>query len=207
MARKRKYDDGCAVAQALDIVGERWAMLIIRELLLGPKRFTDLLAGLPGVSPDVLTQRLRELADAGLLQRRRLGPPAATWVYELTPAGAGLESVIIGLARWVHESGRMRYDLPLGSDSLMLSLKTLFNPEAAEGFRAVAQLNIDDEQFVVRVEDRRLGIERGVSTGADITFDGNVGDLLGLLQGQVPSSGAVTGTPEVAERFLRLFPV
>src|SRR5215471_10368467 len=82
---RRKYDQGCAVAHALDLIGERWALLVVRDLLLGPKRFTDLLAGLPGASPDVLTQRLRELTDAGVLRRHRLSPPAATWVYELTP--------------------------------------------------------------------------------------------------------------------------
>jgi len=84
MVGRRKYDDGCAVAHALDLVGERWALLVVRELLLGPKRFTDLQSGLPGASPDVLTQRLRELAEAGVLRRRRLAPPAASWVYELT---------------------------------------------------------------------------------------------------------------------------
>ena len=114
---KRKYDDGCAVAQALDVVGERWALLVVRDLMLGPKRFTDLLKGLPGASPDVLTQRLRDLGDAGVVQRRRLGPPVATWVYELTPWGADLQEVIVGLARWAHESPHMRYDLPLGTDS------------------------------------------------------------------------------------------
>ena len=93
MAGRRKYNSGCAVAHALDLVGERWAFLVVRDLVLGPERFTDLLAGLPGASADVLTQRLRELTEAGVLDRRRLSPPAASWVYELTPwgsrAGAG----------------------------------------------------------------------------------------------------------------------
>ena len=115
MVGKRKYDDGCAVAQALDVIGERWALLVVRDLLLGPKRFTDLLAGLPGASSDVLTQRLRDLADAGVVRRRRLAPPAGSWVYELTPWGAGLEGIVVELARWVHQSPRMRYDLPLGN--------------------------------------------------------------------------------------------
>lgn len=87
MAGKRRYHTGCAVAHALDLVGERWALLVVRELLLGPKRFTDLLAGLPGASPDMLTQRLRELTDAQVVLRRRLNPPSASWVYELTPWG------------------------------------------------------------------------------------------------------------------------
>src|SRR5690349_20079971 len=131
MVGKRKYEDGCAIAQALDVIGERWALLVVRELVLGPKRFTDLLAGLPGVSSDVLTQRLRDLSDTGVVRRRRLGPPAAAWVYELTEWGAELEDIILDLAQWVHKSPLLRYDLPLGPDSLMLSLKTRFDPPAA----------------------------------------------------------------------------
>jgi DNA-binding HxlR family transcriptional regulator len=88
---RRKYEDGCAIAQALDVIGERWALLVVRELVLGPKRFTDLLAGLHGASSDVLTQRLRDLSEAGVVRRRRLGPPTGAWVYELTEWGAELE--------------------------------------------------------------------------------------------------------------------
>jgi DNA-binding HxlR family transcriptional regulator len=99
-AGRRKFDDGCAVAHALDLIGERWALLIVRELLLGPKRFTDLHSGLPGTSPDVLTQRLRELTETGVVRRRHLPPPAASWVYELTDWGAELEAVVQRLAQW-----------------------------------------------------------------------------------------------------------
>src|ERR1700755_1287426 len=127
MVGRRKYDDGCAVAQALDVVGERWALLVVRDLLLGPKRFTDLLAGLPGASSDVVTQRLRDLAEAGVVRRRRLPPPASAWVYELTSWGNQLEPIVLGLAGWAHSSPRMRYDLPLSADSLVLSLKMLFD--------------------------------------------------------------------------------
>src|SRR4051794_31511717 len=100
MATSRTYGDRCGVARALDVVGERWALLVVRELLLGAKRFTDLRGGLPRVSPDVLAQRLRELEDAGIVQRRTLPPPAASKVYELTPRGAELEPVVIALGRW-----------------------------------------------------------------------------------------------------------
>ena len=95
MVGRRKYEDGCAIAQALDVIGERWALLVVRELVLGPKRFTDLLTALHGASSDVLTQRLRDLSEAGVVRRRRLGPPAATWVYELTDWGAELEPIIL----------------------------------------------------------------------------------------------------------------
>src|SRR4051795_1060136 len=96
----RTYGDRCGVARALDVVGERWALPIVRELLLGPKRFTDLRAGLPHVSPDVLAQRLRELEQAGLLQRGTLPPPAGSRIYELTERGLALQPVVLALRRW-----------------------------------------------------------------------------------------------------------
>src|SRR4029078_4646648 len=111
-----------------ELIGERWALHVMSELVLGPKRFTDLLTGLHGASSDVLTQRLRDLSEAGVVLRRRLGPRAATCVYELTDWGADLEPIILELAQWVHKSPLMRYDLPLGPDSLMLSLTTRFPP-------------------------------------------------------------------------------
>src|SRR5919112_261043 len=109
MATMRTYDDGCAAAHALDLVGERWALLVIRELLLGPKRFTDLRAGLPNASPNVLAQRLRELEGVGVVRRRKLPPPAASRVYELTEWGMELEPVIISLGRWGARAGCPRH--------------------------------------------------------------------------------------------------
>src|SRR5215217_4721087 len=100
MSGKRSYEDGCATAHALDLVGERWALLVVRELLLGPKRFTDLRAGLPGISPNVLTQRLHDLEQFAIVRRRKLPPPFGSWVYELTDWGRQLEPVIIQLGRW-----------------------------------------------------------------------------------------------------------
>lgn len=182
MVGKRKYDDGCAVAQALDVIGERWALLVVRDLLLGPKRFTDLLAGLPGASSDVLTQRLRDLGEAGVVRRRRLGPPAGTWVYELTPWGAGLEEIVVGLARWAHESSWMRYDLPLGTDSLMLSVKTLFDSRVAGDLRATIALNLDGEPFWIRIADESLTMARGEIEGADVTLDTDNATVLSLMQ-------------------------
>ena len=141
MVGKRKYDDGCAVAHALDLVGERWALLVVRELLLGPKRFTDLLAGVRGASPDVLTQRLRDLTETGVVRRKRLGPPTSAQVYELTTWGADLGPIVVGLARWASHSPGMRYDAPLGTDSAVLSLEALFDPPAAAGLDATIDTN------------------------------------------------------------------
>jgi DNA-binding HxlR family transcriptional regulator len=205
---KRKYDDGCAVAQALDVIGERWALLVVRDLLLGPKRFTDLLAGLPGASSDVLTQRLRDLAEAGVVRRRRLGPPAGSWVYELTPWGARLEQIVVGLARWAHESPRMRYDLPLGTDSLMLSVKTLFDGRVAGDLRATIALNLEGEPFWIRIADGNLTMARGEIEGADVTLDTDKATLLSLMQTDRSIDDALatghvrlTGDRAVVDRF------
>src|SRR2546430_1285561 len=118
----RSYQDGCAAAHGLDLVGERWALLVVRELILGPKRFTDLRAGLPGVSANVLTQRLAELEESGIVQRRKLPPPAAAWIYELTPWGLELEPVIMALGLWASRSPGRARGLPMGCDSAVLSL-------------------------------------------------------------------------------------
>ena len=138
----RTYCDGCAAAHALDIIGERWALLVVRELLLGPKRFTDLRAGLPAVSPNVLAQRLRELERAGVLRRRKLPPPAASKVYELTEWGMELEPVIVRLGRWGARSPSKPRDAALGVDSLVLSFRTMFAPHTAEGLRASYELMV-----------------------------------------------------------------
>ena len=219
MVGRRKYDDGCAVAHALDLVGERWALLVVRELLLGPKRFTDLLSGLPGASPDVLTQRLRELAEVGVVRRRRLAPPAASWVYELTSWGAELEPIVLRLARWGSRSPGMRYDAPLGVDSLVLSLMALFDGTAAAGFEATVGLRLGADEFRLVVADGRLAVSRGEagSPGTagqpEAVLDTDVATLLTLLRTDRPLADAVeagtlrlTGDPAVADRLRRLFP-
>jgi DNA-binding HxlR family transcriptional regulator/putative sterol carrier protein len=211
---KRKYEDGCAIAQALDVIGERWALLVVRELVLGPKRFTDLLEGLHGVSSDVLTQRLRDLSDTGVVRRRRLAPPAAAWVYELTEWGAELEDIILELAQWVHKSPLMRYDLPLGPDSLMLSLKTRFDPLAASGMSSSIGLRFGDAHFTVRIAKGRLDIERTDADKADLVLDTDEATLLSLLNpdGSVDDALAtgrlrLTGDKTLADGLKKLFPV
>ena len=184
MVGKRKYGDGCAVAQALDVIGERWALLVVRELLLGPKRFTDLHAGLRGASSDVVTQRLRELTEAGVVRRRRLPPPASAWVYELTDWGAELEDVILGLAGWAHQSPRMRYDLPLGADSLMLSLKMLFDGDAARDSNVKVALHLGGERFSIEVADGELAIARAEPESPDAILETDPTTLMSLLQGE-----------------------
>jgi len=210
---RRKYEDACAVAHGLDLVGERWALLVVRELLLGPKRFTDLLSGLPGASPDVLTQRLRELTEAGVVRRRRLPPPAASWVYELTNWGAELEPIVLRLAQWSSRSPGMRYDGPLGVDSLVLSLKALFDGPAAKGFTATVGLRLGDQAFRLVIADGRLEVSRGEPERADAVLDADQATLLAVLRTERPlaemrddGSLRLAGDPEVVERFRGLFP-
>jgi len=207
----RSYGDPCGVARALDAVGERWALLVVRELLLGPKRFTDLQGGLGGISQNVLAQRLRELERAGVVVRRRLGPPARVWAYGLTERGASLEPVLIALGRW----GR---DLPLPDkgelsvDALLLALRTTFSPEAAGRLRLTAELRIDDDLVVVAVSGGQLSVTRGSGGGADIRVEADSGTLRALAFGRLTLAAALAsgtlglqGRMEHAERFFGLF--
>src|SRR5687768_4583891 len=122
MPGARTYGEACAAAHALDLIGERWALLVVRELLLGPKRFTDLRSGIVHASPNVLAQRLRELEEAGVVRRRKLPPPAASRVYELTEWGQELEPVVTGLGRWGARSPSHRRDIGMSIDSHILAM-------------------------------------------------------------------------------------
>jgi DNA-binding HxlR family transcriptional regulator len=214
MVGERTYGQGCAIAHALDVVGERWALLVVRDLLLGPKRFTDLLNALPGLSPGVLTQRLRELTDAGVLGRRRLSAPAASWVYELTPWGNQLAPIVTSLAQWASHSPAMPYDAPMGSDSLMLSLGALFDPAAAADLETTIAIHLGDEPFQIRIAHGELTISRGDTHSPDATLHTDQRTLLLLLRthmglDELETKGTlrITGNAEIVERFRRLFPL
>ena len=176
----RSYGDSCGIARALDLVGERWAMLVVRELLLGPKRFSDLLAGLPRASPNVLSQRLRELEDAGVLLRRKLEPPAAAWVYDLTPRGQELEPILLALGRWGAPLSSPR-DSDLSVDALMVALKTVFDPQVIGRFRAQYEIIVDSERFRAEIARGHFKLERGAATGAAAFIDTNVPTLRSIV--------------------------
>jgi DNA-binding HxlR family transcriptional regulator len=211
----RTYDDGCAAAHALDLVGERWALLVVRELLLGPKRFTDLRAGLPNVSPNVLAQRLRELEEAGVVRRRKLPPPAASRVYELTEWGEELEPVIVSLGRWGVRSPLRPRDAALGVDSLVLSFRTMFDARVAEGIRASYELRLGEDRFRAVVDEGRFEIVRGGAERPDAIVEAGDAAVLRALvyEGrdldEALRSGDVRieGDREAVERFLGLFPL
>jgi DNA-binding HxlR family transcriptional regulator len=161
MPSKRSYGDRCGVARALDLVGERWALLVVRELLLGPKRFTDLRAGLPNLGPDVLSQRLRDLEAIGVVRRAKLPPPASSQVYELTAWGQELEPVVLGLGAWGSRAPFPDGDARLGVDSAVLALKTLFDPASAGSIDEEFELRLGPERFRARVANGALAVARG----------------------------------------------
>jgi DNA-binding HxlR family transcriptional regulator/putative sterol carrier protein len=215
MTTMRTYGDGCAIAQALDLVGERWALLVVRELLLGPKRYTDLRQGLPNASPNVLSQRLGELERAGVLRRRKLPPPAGSRVYELTEWGRGLEQTVISLGHWASRSpSGLASDAPVGVDSMILAMRARFDAEAAGGLRARFELGLGEERFRIAVGGDDIDVARGGADQADATIETDPDTLAAVLWGGRPladaqRSGSMTieGDVEVVDRFARLFPI
>ena len=213
-ASRRRYEDACGAAHALDLVGERWALLVMRELMLGPKRFGDLRADLPGLSATVLTQRLEGLEAAGVLVRRRLPPPASVQVYELTPWGYESEPIFQALGRWAARSPRHDPSLPLSAVSLLLSLRTLFDPERARGLAARIGFRIGPETFLARLGDGRIAVARDKIDQADAVFAGPVPAIAAAIHGgqtldALVEAGALRleGSRALAERFVALFPL
>lgn len=209
---KRAYQDGCAVAHALDLIGDRWAMPIMRELMLGPKRFTDLRAGLPGISANVLTQRLEELEAASVLIRRRLPPPAASRIYELTPWGRESEILFQVLGRWACRSPTMEPGKPMSQASVVLSMRTMIARDRIGDMDATIGFRFGEEEFRAIVRDGDFQMDRGDAGGADVLFAGDQNALAALLYGGASLDdlkGALTveGDRDVAERFARLFPL
>ncbi|HEX6376223.1 MAG TPA: winged helix-turn-helix transcriptional regulator [Allosphingosinicella sp.] len=213
-AGRRRYEDACGAAHALDLVGERWALLVIRELMLGPKRFNDIRGGLPGISANVLTQRLEGLEAAGVLVRRRLPPPASAQVYELTPWGYEAEPIFQALGRWAARSPTHDPTLPLSAVSLLLSFRTMFDPERARGLDARIGLRLGEESFLVRIAEGRIRAVRGAAAGTDLVLMGAAPAIAAAVYGgrklaELEAAGAlqVEGDRALAERFVTLFPL
>ena len=209
----RWYHDACGAAHALEIVGERWALLVIRELFWGPKRFGDLKASLHGISANVLTQRLEGLEAAGVVQRRKLPPPASVQVYQLTPWGQESEPIFQVLGRWAARSPAHDPTLPLSVSSLMLSFRTMFDVEKAAGLSADVGFSLGAETFRVRVEQGVLTVERADTAGAEaVVIAAEAPAIAAVVYGGQPladmqAAGAlqVEGDVEAAARFLGWF--
>lgn len=211
MTGKRKYGQACGVAHAMDLLGERWAVLIVRDLLLGPKRFSDLQAGLPAAGPNVLAQRLRDLQAAGIVQRRTLPPPAGSRVYELSEWGAELEPIIARLGLWGSRSPVVPIEGDYPADSLMLSLRYGFVADPDPRWNAVYELRLGRDQFTVRIAEGRLAqVVRGQpTTGPDAVIDTDPVTFGEVMTGErrpqdavAAEAVAVTGDTEAGMRLL-----
>ena len=209
MAKIRRYDDPCGIARALAVIGERWAVLVVRELLLGPKRFGAIRDGLHGISPNVLSRRLRELESAGIIRRGTLSPPADVAIYELTDRGYALEPILIELGRW--GSGQPTdADAGLSVDALMLALKTLFDVDCA--LEMTLGITVDREDFRLAVRDHTIDIQRGAATDAPTHLTTDASTLRAVAFGREPISHAqaqsrltITGDHRTADEFHRMF--
>jgi DNA-binding HxlR family transcriptional regulator len=189
-------------------------LLVMRELMLGPKRFGDLRNDLPGISANVLTQRLEGLEAAGLLIRRRLPPPASTQVYELTPWGYEAEPIVQSLGKWAARSPAHDPTLPISATSIMLSFRTMFNPERAGVFTARIGFRLGAESLLAQVEEGRFENGRGEIEGADAVFTGTPTGLAAFVYGGQPIEALeeagmlkLEGDRAVAARFATLFPL
>src|ERR1700724_3841156 len=150
----RTYGQFCGVARALDLVGDRWALLIVRRLLAGPRRFTDLRQGLPRIPTNVLSERLKELEQSGIVRRRVLPRPAASVVYELTEYGSRLEAVVLPLGLWGAQAlGEPRPEEIITTDSMVMALRTTFRPEQARGLHQSYELRLGEIVLNARIDD------------------------------------------------------
>jgi DNA-binding HxlR family transcriptional regulator len=214
MAEKRHYEDGCAAAHALELIGERWALLIIRELMLGPRRFTDLRSALPGISPNVLTQRLDELEHASIVVRRKLPPPASVRVYDLSDWGRELEPVMLAIGRWAARSPGFPLGRPISINSLILSFRTMFDPARAKGLSGCIGLVIDGQEFTACITEGRLTVEPGATGQCAARLEGDANMIAAVVYGGMPLDAAIadgllqaSGKQALLERFTGLFPL
>lgn len=206
---KRSYDDACGTAHALELIGERWALLVLRELMLGPRRFSQLRADLPGISANVLTQRLGELEERGLVVRRRLPPPADVRVYEATEWGLEVEPILQALGRWATRSPRHDPSLPVSAVSIMMSFRTMFDPKGAKGMDARIGFRFGDDSYVVRVKKARIKVSRAADrlTDCDLVITAAPEAVAAVVYGKQPHSGLITvdGDDKLLRRFVDLF--
>ena len=188
----RSYGQFCGLARALDLVGERWALLVVRDLLLGPKRFTDLQASLPGIGTNVLSTRLRELEEHGVVRRRILPPPAGSSVYELTEYGQAIEPALLALGRWGAMSmGTRTPEQALRSGWLAVALRGFARPEAVPELRCTCEFRLEHGVFHARVDEGDAAVEEGPAREPDVVVETGVDVLVGILAGGVAIESAI----------------
>ena len=211
MARKKPYDDGCATAHAMEIIGERWALMIVRELVPGPLRFSDIKAALPGISSNILTTRLGDLEEDHIVERRSLPHPASGTVYALTDWGAELKPLIMALGRWAARSPGLSGGKPMSAASIGMSFETMFDPARARGIEMTLQLDLGGRPQVVTISNGALSVAGGTIDTADLHLSGDPTALAGVVYGDVPPQEAeglrITGDPDLLARFASFFPL
>jgi len=189
----KRYDQYCAVARSLDVLGERWTLLVVRDLLMGPRRYTDLREALPGIATDLLTARLRTLEEAGYVQRRKLPRPAPVTVYELTPSGRRIGLVVLELARLgLEHLGQPGADDDIDTDALVLSLRASYRPASGTD-PASYQLEVEGEPFSVTVGDGSAQTARGQAEEPRCTIRAGARALAQLLSGATEADQAIAG--------------
>jgi DNA-binding HxlR family transcriptional regulator len=204
---KRRYDDACGTAHGLELIGERWALLVLRELMLGARRFSQLRADLPGISANVLTQRLSELEARGLVVKRRLPPPANVQVYEATEWGLEAEPIVQTLGRWAARSPNHDPTLPISGVSILLSMRTMFDREKVKGLNAVINFQFGYDRYVARIHGGEIDIVRGEAADASLTIAANPpANLAAVLYGKAPCDLIEwSGDKALLDRFVDLF--
>ena len=205
---KKRFDDACGLAHALELLGERWAMLVLRELAYGPRRFSELKADLQGISANVLTQRLTELEGRGLVRKVRLPPPASVQVYEATEWGLEAVPTIAALGRWAARSPLHDPTLRMSHVSVIMSLQTLLSPELAHGLDARIGFRFGEADYVTTLREGRLGVERREAKDCDVVFIGAPSAVAAVIHGGAPfETIAVEGDMALAKSFRTLFPL
>ncbi|HEX5238449.1 MAG TPA: winged helix-turn-helix transcriptional regulator [Sphingomicrobium sp.] len=205
---KRRYEDACGLAHAMELLGERWAMLVLRELAYGPRRFSELKADLVGISANVLAQRLTELEARKLVRRTKLPPPASIQVYEATEWGLEVAPLIASLGKWAARSPWHNPTLRMSHVSVIMSFQTLISPERAAGLRARVGFHFGEVDYVVTIHDGHLDVGRGPAENCDVEFSGTPSEIAAVVHGGAPLEMiGVEGDMELAKRFRTLFPL
>lgn len=203
---RRGYDDACGTAHGLELIGERWALLVLRELMLGPRRFSQLRADLPGISANVLTQRLTELEQRGLVRRKRLPPPASVQVYEATDWGLEAEAIVQTLGRWAARSPKHDPTLPISGVSILLSMRTMIDSERAGDLGVHLNFRFGDDLYTGHLHDGTIDIARGEHPAPDLSIAGEPQALAAVLYGKAPLELIEwSGDAELLERLIDLY--
>jgi DNA-binding HxlR family transcriptional regulator len=211
---RRWYDDACGTALGLELVGERWALLIVRELMFGGRRFSELRGSLPGISANILTMRLEGLERVGIVRRRTLPPPASVQIYELTPWGYEAEVILRELGRWATRSPLHDPTLPLSAASLLMSFRTMYSPKRAKGKAATIGFRFGTDGFIVDFGPEGVRTRRADPGGCALTVAANPVSLASLVYGGRPVADAeakgeltLTGDRQLFDRFVTWFPL